>query len=89
MGYIVKGNLGSDKITEQDCVACSHCQAVVLVEHYQAQGGWCFGCGKPICYQCAEHAKKVGRCEPFTKQVDDLVDAMERETAARRGGLIV
>lgn len=89
MGYIVHGNLGTDKVVEQDCVACNHCQAVVLVEKYQAQGGWCFGCGKPICFQCAEHAKRVGRCEPWTKQVDDLVDAMERQAAAVRGGLSV
>ena len=89
MGYIVKGQLGSDKVVEQDCVACSHCQAVVLVKHYQAQGGWCFGCGKPICYLCAEHAKKVGRCEPFTKQVDDLVNAVERQAAASRGGILI
>ncbi len=89
MGYIVKGTKGSDKVEEQDTVACSHCQAVVLVEHYQAQGGWCWGCGKPICYLCAEHAKKVGRCEPFTKQVDELVDAVEHQAAATRGGILI
>jgi uncharacterized CHY-type Zn-finger protein len=89
MGYIVHGNLGSDKVTEQDCIACSHCQAVVLVEKYQAQGGWCWGCGKPICYPCAEHAKKVGRCEPWNKQMDELVDTMERQAGASRGGILI
>ena len=88
MGYIVKGNKGSDKISEQDCVACAHCQAVVIVEHYVKQGGWCWHCGATLCYLCAETAKTEG-CVPFKKQIDELVDRMERDAAWRCAGLVV
>ena len=87
MGYVFNDNRESGGILdEHDTCACNHCQSVVPIRHWIKQGGWCWGCGKPVCYPCAERAKIHG-CESWKKQIDQELDRQAREQAWRRLGV--
>jgi hypothetical protein len=82
MGYVIKGNRGSDKAIEQDTISCIHCQRVIVKGTWQ--GSWCNHCGAPICVPCRQTLDKEG-CIPWKKWVDELVSHAERVAALTRG----
>ena len=63
---------------------CGHCQRQVIV----AVGAFgtrekryvCRGCAHVLCQSCAEEKTRTGICNPFEKQVDELLTAAERRT---------
>ena len=70
MGYLLKWTEGGAKVElEADTVSCSHCQRVMTRLAWKQQGGWCYGCGHPICVPCAKLSWQTG-CVPFQKQVE-------------------
>jgi len=53
MGYLIKWEEGGAKIVlEADTVSCYHCQTVMNKKTWRDDGGWCFGCGRPVCLPC-------------------------------------
>lgn len=66
--------------TEADIQTCSHCQAIIKMQDWKEDGGWCGRCMKPICGPCADRMLTRG-CEPFTKQIEE---AMNRDYHRRQ-----
>lgn len=52
MGYLAKWEEGGRVVLEADTVSCNHCQRVMNKKTWRDDGGWCFGCGKPVCSPC-------------------------------------
>ena len=78
MGYLLKWEEGGAKIVlEADTIGCTHCQKVLLKLKWREQGGWCFGCGVPVCYDCFVRMQTAG-CQPFKKQIDMAWDNLMR-----------
>jgi hypothetical protein len=76
MGYLLKWEEGGAKlILEADTVSCSHCQRVLPKKGWREQGGWCFGCGHPVCYRCLQSIPLAG-CLPFKKKIDQAWDKL-------------
>ena len=78
MGYLVKWEEGGAKIVlEADTVDCRHCQKVLLKHTWRTQGGWCFGCGWPVCLPCFQKLQTEG-CLPYKQRIDRAVDQLMR-----------
>lgn len=54
---------------EHDIQCCPHCQAVIKLDVWKDDGGWCGKCRKPICGPCAERALTEG-CVPFIARLE-------------------
>lgn len=76
-GYFVN-NQNSANRQEADIQSCAHCQKVLFLKAWQADGGWCKHEMKPLCAPCADRALKFG-CEPFLKSLEQHMTAQMRE----------
>ena len=73
-GYLQQDNRASGGgVEEADVWTCSHCQAIILVNKWKQEGGFCHSCDKPICFTCFEKAKVEG-CVPWRKKVDSALE---------------
>ncbi len=86
MGYIVHGNKATDRVVEKDCVACQHCQAVIVIDKYVKRGGWCGRCNGAVCFVCAKRMDTMG-CEPFMQLLEQAMARQERDLAWQRLGV--
>lgn len=72
---------------EADVATCSHCQAVILLQKWKEDGGFCSKCMHPICGPCADRALTFG-CEPFMKKLEQFAErAMRFEQFRKAAGL--
>lgn len=62
---------------EADIKTCPHCQAVINLQRWKEEGGWCSKCQAPLCSNpdCIKRTAELG-CVPFTQ-------ALEREWALK------
>ena len=77
-GYFVNNQNSANK-QEADIQTCAHCQKVLILKDWQAEGGWCRHEMKPLCLACADRSLKFG-CEPFLKTLEQHITAQMRES---------
>lgn len=70
-GYFVN-NVASQRRQEADVRTCTHCQAVILMQSWKDDGGFCGRCMAPICGPCADRMLTHG-CVPFIAQIERAV----------------
>lgn len=75
-GYFVNDQ-GLRSRQEADVQTCAHCQAVVKMQDWKEEGGWCAREMKPLCLPCADAALIYG-CVPFLKKVEQFMEAQMR-----------
>jgi hypothetical protein len=63
------------KLSEADIRTCPHCQALINMQAWKDDGGFCRRCDAPVCAHCATRALTYG-CEPFLKRLDQFTDAL-------------
>lgn len=61
---------------ENDVQTCPHCQAVIKMQLWKDNGGWCSKCEKPLCSNptCIAETNKYG-CVPFFKKIEQHVES--------------
>lgn len=69
--------------TEADIQSCVHCQAVILMQKWKEDGGWCGRCSKPICGPCADRMLTKG-CEPFIQKIEQALESNFRRQQFRK-----
>lgn len=69
-GYLVN-NRDLRTREESHIRTCSHCQAVIKLEEWKEDGGWCSRCNAPVCSEahCVAQTAKLG-CIPFIKLIE-------------------
>ena len=72
-GYYMSG--GPHGKREADIRTCPHCQAVIKMQLWKDDGGFCRKCNAPICAHCADRALVFG-CEPFMQRLEKFTDAV-------------
>lgn len=83
-GYYKNDDTASGgKKSEADIRTCTHCQAVIKMQEWKEDGGFCGKCMAPICSFCADKMQTRG-CEPFMQQLEKLVDANYRFRQIRK-----
>mgnify|MGYP001616682320 CR=1 FL=1 len=87
-GYYLSDNSASGgKREEDDMLACNHHNGLMLKSVWKKQGGFCMGCGKPLCLPCFERARKFG-CEPSIKKFTaEVNESYHREQNAKILGI--
>lgn len=68
---------------EADVKTCTHCQAVILMQKWKDDGGFCGRCHAPICGPCADRMLTKG-CEPFIAQIEKALEADYRRGQFRK-----
>jgi predicted nucleic acid-binding Zn ribbon protein len=69
-GYYKSDNRASGgELREADIRTCPHCQAIIKMQLWCVNGGFCARCNAPVCGPCAERALARG-CEPFIAQLE-------------------
>jgi Zn ribbon nucleic-acid-binding protein len=70
-GYFLNNQNQSvnDGRQEADIATCKHCQAVIKLQLWKEDGGFCGKCMAPICGPCADRMLTHG-CEPFIKKIE-------------------
>jgi len=68
---------------EADIRTCTHCEAVILMQAWKDDGGFCGKCMAPICGPCADRMLTHG-CEPFIKNIETAFNAVERLSQYRK-----
>lgn len=66
-----------DRKIEADIRTCTHCQAVINMQSWKEDGGWCGRCQAPICSPCADRMLTHG-CEPFIAQIEKSMKTAQR-----------
>lgn len=71
-------------LTEGAIQTCPHCQAVIKLNQWKQDGGWCAKCQAPVCGsdnpQCMQQTDKFG-CVPFAKKFDEYVESLLKSGA--------
>jgi len=68
------------KLAEADIKTCTHCQAVIKMQEWKAEGAWCAKCEAPVCggtNQCAKDTATFG-CVPFFKKIEQYAEEQMR-----------
>jgi hypothetical protein len=92
-GYLVNDDRASGgQKTEADVLGCNHCQKLLIGQQWREDGGFCGGCGKPVCGPCADKIllphDQGGGCVPFVKLVDQALSSRHRcDALSRAAGL--
>jgi hypothetical protein len=74
-GYFLNDDRASGGRFEQDdLLGCGHCPRPVKKHKWQAQGGMCYVCGKPLCFACYEIMHKSKQCAG--SQEDQIIRAV-------------
>lgn len=77
-GYFVNDDTPSGgKKVEGDVRTCTHCQKILVMQHWKDDGGWCGRCGAPVCGPCADRMDTHG-CEPFIAQIERAMKMQPR-----------
>jgi len=58
---------------EADIQTCKHCQAIIKMQEWKEDGGFCRRCMAPICGPCGDRMLTHG-CEPFIKRLEQHID---------------
>ena len=74
---------GDARASEDDVQTCSHCQKTLRKREWLKRGGWCKGCDKPLCFECAGIAASQG-CKPFIQVLEEAMEDAERVKQLRR-----
>lgn len=83
-GYMLADDTASGgKKREADVAACAHCSAIILLQQWRDNGGFCGRCHATICPQCADRMQTRG-CEPFTKWVEQQSQLAYRRSQLRK-----
>lgn len=87
-GYFVNDDTPSGgKKVEGDVRTCMHCQAILIMQKWKDDGGWCGRCNAPICATCADRMDTHG-CEPFIAQIEKALKITPRlEQFRKEAGL--
>lgn len=81
MGYLMIDNrLSGGKLEEYQTFTCAHCQRIGRIHRRQREGGWCWQCAAPICWECLA----LGECRPFLQKIEL---ALARQRFAEQVGL--
>jgi len=70
---------GGGKLSEADIQTCSHCQAVIKLQEWKEDGGFCRGCMKPVCAFCGDRMLLYG-CEPYVKKLEQALGLADKYT---------
>lgn len=64
---------------------CTHCQAIIKMEEWKHEGGWCAKCQAPLCNtpQCMARTALEG-CVPFLARLEREVGASMRFANIRK-----
>jgi len=73
-GYFVNDRALNSR-QEAHVRTCPHCQSIIKLEEWKAEGGWCSRCQAPICNQpsCIARTARLG-CIPFVKQIEEYAN---------------
>lgn len=63
------------RLAEADIRTCTHCQAVIKMQEWKAQGAFCRECFAPICVTCGAEMKASGVCVPFLRRIESYANA--------------
>ena len=64
---------------ETAVVKCWHCQTMIMLNPLRERHRhFCHGCDRYICNQCYAAYKATGVCKPFTKVIEEILEAAER-----------
>jgi hypothetical protein len=75
------------KKAEADIRTCKHCQAIIKLQEWKEDGGFCRRCDAPICNLCATRMLTFG-CEPFLRELEKQAsDQMRFIQFAKLAGL--
>jgi hypothetical protein len=73
-GYYCNDDTASGGVKSQaDIRTCTHCQAIIKMQEWKQDGGWCGQCSAPICPTCADRMLTHG-CEPFIKKLEQALE---------------
>lgn len=73
--YMNDDRNGGGKLSEADIRTCVHCQALIKMQEWKDDGGFCRTCHAPICGPCGDDMLKYG-CVPFLKRLEKHTDAV-------------
>lgn len=77
-GYYRSDNrVSGGKLRQADIQTCWHCQAIVKLNEWKEDGGFCRGCMKPVCNLCADEMLVYG-CVPFMKKLETAMNLGEK-----------
>jgi len=84
MGHRLSDNTASGGIRdENDLLGCSHCQKLMKRHLWADDGGFCHGCGRPVCGPCCDLIPRRG-CTTFLKTLEiSLEKAYQRAQNAK------
>lgn len=71
-GYFLNNKeLKQSQRQEADIRTCPHCQAIIKLQEWKINGGWCGKCQAPLCNNptCVAETAKYG-CVPFFKKFE-------------------
>lgn len=76
-GYYLSSDVHGKR--EADIRTCTHCQAVIKMQVWKDDGGFCRKCNAPICAHCADQALIYG-CIPFMQRLEKVTDTLIKFT---------
>jgi len=92
MGYLLNDNRESGgALLEADTKACPHCQGVIVMSAWRRNGGFCFSCDAPVCFQCFAAMQQHG-CTPYLRLIELALagkPAVTYEDVARQTRFVV
>lgn len=71
-GYFAN-DIATNRKQEADVQTCKHCEAVILLQKWKEDGGFCSRCMAPICGPCADRMLIFG-CEPALKRIEQAFE---------------
>jgi hypothetical protein len=89
-GYVRNDDrVSGGKLLEGDVQTCPHCEAVIIMQQWKLDGGWCAKCEAPLCNNpsCIAETAKLG-CVPFVRKIEKFLGSQEKfATYLRMAGL--
>lgn len=66
---------------ESATISCSHCSATVILNPLRTRPkDWCPKCDAYVCWRCEDTRVKTGECHSMRRILDELRNALERNT---------
>lgn len=87
-GYFCN-DVATSRRQEADVQICRHCEAVIKMQEWIQDGGWCSRCQSPLCNNlaCRTETARMG-CVPFIKKLEaNMERAVKLEQHLKIAGL--